>query len=69
MSALDSVAATVKVLNSRARSLTRTMERVEDGMCADPARAALLEAAAILVDCAEQCEMMPRRIETDENDG
>jgi hypothetical protein len=43
------------------------MEQVKDGMCADLARAALLEAAAILADAAEQCEMMPERIT--ENDG
>ena len=39
------------------------MERISDGMCAEVARQALLETAAILDDCAEQCEMMPERIE------
>lgn len=61
------VAATVKLLNRRARSMIRAMDSVEDGMCADTARAALLECAAILHDCSEQCEMMPRRIENEEN--
>lgn len=52
-----------KFLTQKARTMNRNIERVEDGMCADLARAALLEAAAILVDCAEQCELMPTRIE------
>ena len=47
--------------------MIRSMDKVEDGMCADLARAALLEAAAILHDCSEQCEMMPLRAEDDDN--
>lgn len=47
--------------------MIRTMDKVEDGMCADLARAALLETAAILHDCSEQCEMMPLRIENDDD--
>lgn len=63
------VAATVKLLNRRARSMIRAMDAVDDGMCADTARAALLECAAILQDCSEQCEMMPLRIDENEDNG
>jgi hypothetical protein len=63
----DHAKATAKLLKSRAKALLKVIERVEDGMCADLARAALLEAAAILADCSEQCEMMPNRIDESDN--
>lgn len=52
-------AATIKLLDSKARALEGAKLCIESGLCRERAEAALDEAVAILRDAVRNCQMLP----------